>query len=88
MHAVIVDVSISDAEQSQQELRERVVPAVSQAPGFVAGFWIAAGEGKGHSVVVFESEDVARQMADQVRDNAPGAVTIENVSVHPVVAHA
>jgi hypothetical protein len=79
MHAVIVDVSISDM-QAQQELRERVVPMVSQVPGFVSGFWMEAGEGKGHSVVIFESE--------QVRSNAPSAVTIESVDVRGVVARA
>ncbi len=88
MHAVIVDVSISDTERSQQELRERVVPMVSQAPGFVSGFWMEAGEGKGHSVVIFESEEAAKRMADQVRSNAPPAVTIDSVDVREVVAHA
>lgn len=88
MHAVIVDVSISDTEGSQQELRERVVPMVSQAPGFVSGFWMEAGEGRGHSVVIFESEEAAKRMADQVRSNAPSAVTIDSVDVREVVAHA
>lgn len=88
MHAVVVDVSISDTEQSERELRERVVPMVSKVPGFVSGFWMEYGEGKGHSVVVFESEDVASQMAEQVRSNAPSAVEIDRVSVHEVVAHA
>jgi hypothetical protein len=87
MHAVIVDVAINDLEQSQQELRERVVPMVSQVPGFVSGVWINAGEGKGHSVVVFESEEAANTMAEQVRSVAPAAVTVENVSIHEVVAH-
>lgn len=88
MHAVIVDVSISDMEQAQQELRDRVVPMVSQVPGFVSGFWMEAGDGKGHSVVIFESEEAAKRMAEQVRSNAPSAVTIETVDVRAVVAHA
>lgn len=88
MYAVIVDVSISDMEQSQRELRERVVPMVSKAPGFVSGFWIEYGEGKGHSVVVFENEDAANGMAQQVRSTAPSTVSIDDVSVHEVVAHA
>lgn len=88
MHAVVVDVSISDLQQSQQELRERVVPMVSQVPGFVSGFWMEAGDGKGHSVVVFETEEAANRMAEQVRSNAPSAVTIDSVEVRTVVAHA
>jgi hypothetical protein len=88
MHAVIVAVSIGDLEQAQRELRERVIPMVSQAPGFVSGFWMDAGEGKGESVVIFESEDAANRMAEQVRSNPPSAVTIESVDVREVVAHA
>ena len=88
MHAVIVDVSIADAQEAQEELRERVVPMVSKAPGFVAGFWMEAGAGKGHSVVVFESEAVAKEMAERVPTNVPSSVKIERVEVHEVVAHA
>ena len=79
---------ISDADQARRELHERTVPAVSQAPGFVSGYRIEHGEGTGHSVVVFETEEQATAMADGVRSNAPEAVTVENVSVHQVVAHA
>ena len=88
MHAVIVDVTINDREEAQRELRERVVPAVSQAPGFVSGYWMNAGEGKGHSVVVFETEDAANRAAEQVRANAPAQVTVDDVKVDEVVAHA
>ncbi len=88
MHAVVVDVAISDMEQAQQELREQVIPMVSQVPGFVSGFWMEAGEGRGHSVVMFESQEAANRMAEQVRSNPPSAVTIQNVDVRAVVAHA
>ena len=88
MHAVVVDVSISDVEEAQRELRERVIPMVSQVPGFVSGFWMEAGQGKGHSVVMFESEEAANQMAEQVRANPRSAVEIESVAVRAVVAHA
>lgn len=88
MHAVIVDVSVADVEGAQGELHERVVPMVSKMPGFVAGFWMEAGAGKGHSVVVFESEGAARAMAERVPSNVPSPVTVEHVEVHEVVAHA
>ena len=88
MHAVVVDVTLNDADKAHEELKGRVVPNVSQAPGFVCGYWMDAGEGKGHSVVVFESGEVAAQMAAGVRQNAPSAVTIDNVSVQEVIAHA
>jgi hypothetical protein len=88
MHAVVVDVSINDFEEAQHELRDGVVPRVSQAPGFVKGFWMEAGQGKGHSVVVFETEEAARGMAEQVRSTGPSAVTIDSVEVRAVVADA
>jgi len=88
MHAIVVDVSIKDRDQTRRELRERTVPAVSQAPGFVSGFWMDYAEGKGHSVAVFESEAAARAMLERLPANAPKAVTVENVQVCEVVAHA
>jgi hypothetical protein len=36
MHAVAVKVTIEDFEAARKNLRAQVVPAVSQAPGFVA----------------------------------------------------
>jgi hypothetical protein len=87
MHGVVVRVSIQDREAATAALRERVVPGVSQAPGFVAGYWLGTEE-DGLSVVVFESEDAARAMADRVRSLAPEQVTVEEVEVREVVAHA
>ena len=87
MYAVVVRVTISDAEKARAELRDRVVPNVSQAPGFVAGYWTGTG-GDGLSMVVFESEEAARQMADRVPQTIPEFVTLENVDVREVVASA
>ena len=39
MHAVVVRVTINDQDAADSHLREQVVPGVSQAPGFVAGYW-------------------------------------------------
>ena len=39
MHAVIVSVTINDAEEATTYLRNEIVPRVKQAPGFVAGYW-------------------------------------------------
>ena len=92
MHAVVVKVSVpQDEEQSRKYLRENIVPAVSQAPGFVAGYWVRLeGGNEGNSVIVFESEDAARGAADRVREGVesnPG-VTVNDVSVGEVVASA
>ena len=91
MHAVVVKVSIQDEEPSLKYLRDDIVPGVSQAPGFVAGYWVRLeGGDEGNSVIVFESQDAARAAAAQVRESVgsnPG-VTIKDVSVGEVVANA
>jgi hypothetical protein len=89
MHAVVVRVSISHPEAAQKALTEMVVPRVSQAPGFVAGYWTRAGDGSnGQSMIVFESEDAARAAAERIGTNVPDAVTLESAEVREVVANA
>lgn len=88
MHAVVVEVSINDADDARQELSNRVIPMIRQAPGFVSGVWYVAGEDKGRSVVVFETEEGANAAADMIRGNARAAVTMDDVSVREVVATA
>jgi hypothetical protein len=91
MHAVVVRVSIQDGTVATEFLRESIVPRVSQAPGFVAGYWVRLeGGDEGNSVIVFESEDAARAAAEQIRENTgsnPG-VTLNDVTVGEVVANA
>ena len=89
MHAVLVKVSISDLESSQKELRETVVPRVSQLPGFVAGYWTRSDDGSnGRSMIVFESEDAARAAAERIGAGVPAGVTLEDAEVRVVVASA
>jgi hypothetical protein len=87
MHAVVVKVTINDQEVADGALREQVVPRVSQAPGFVAGYWTRK-DNTGLSMVIFESEETANSMSEQVRSIAPPAVTVGDVEVREVVAHA
>ena len=92
MHAVVVKVAVhEDEELGLKYLRENIVPGVSQAPGFVAGYWVRLeGGDEGDSVIVFESEDAARGAAERIREGVssnPG-VTLKDVSVGEVVANA
>jgi hypothetical protein len=87
MHAVVVKVSINDAEQAATALREQTVPGVSQAPGFVAGYWTRKGD-TGLSMILFESEDAAKGASERVRANAPDSVTVDDVEVREVIARA
>ena len=87
MHAVVVKVKINDLEAADSHLRERVVPAISQAPGFVAGYWTRKDD-TGLSMVIFDSEDAANRGSEQVPSMIPDAVTLEDVDVREVAAHA
>ncbi|HUR49989.1 MAG TPA: hypothetical protein VMY88_10760 [Acidimicrobiales bacterium] len=87
MHAVVVRVRISEEEAAIAALRDEVVPQVSQAPGFVAGYWTRKGDG-GMSMLVFESEDAARAVSERIPETVPKGVTLEDVEVREVVAHA
>lgn len=86
MHAVVVQVTI-EGQGSEQELRERVVPAVSQAPGFVAGYWTRKDD-SGLSMTVWESEGAASSASEMVRSAPPQGVTINSVEIREVVASA
>jgi hypothetical protein len=91
MHAVAVRVTIKDYDVARQGLRDDVVPRVSQAPGFVSGYWTRSDDGaNGLGLVVFESEQAARAAAERIQsDNpTPDAVTVESVEVREVVEHA
>lgn len=80
MHAVVVRVTVKDADKAQEELRSQVVPRASQSPGFVAGYWTRSGN-TGLSMILFESEDAARKAADRIPEGMPEHVTLENVEV-------
>jgi hypothetical protein len=87
VHAVVVKVTINDQDTADRELREQVVPGVSQAPGFVAGYWTRKDD-TGLSMVIFESEEAAKGMSDRIASIVPDTVTLESVEVREVAAHA
>jgi hypothetical protein len=87
MHAVVVRVSITEEGAAVAALRDEVVPQVSQAPGFVAGYWTRK-DNAGLSMIVFESEDAARAASERIPGTVPDGVTLEDVDVREVVAHA
>ena len=88
MHAVVVNLTINEPEADLRALRERVVPLVSQAPGFVTGYWTRSGD-LGLSMIVFDSKDAADAAAKQLRSTLPDTVaTLDNIDVREVVAHA
>jgi hypothetical protein len=90
MHAVLMTVTIDPAEidRAQKALREEVIPMVSAAPGFVAGYWLEPTDSQGVSLVVFETEEQARQTAPPAGASPTPGVTIASVEFRPVTASA
>ena len=77
MHAVVVNLTIEESQADLRELRDWVVPQLSQATGFVTGYWTRKGN-TGLSMIVFDSEDAAKAATERVRSAVSDAVaTIE-----------
>ena len=89
MHAVVVKLTIDDVDRDDELLEEQVVPRASGAAGFVAGYWTRSGD-SGLSMVVYESEEAARAVAEQIQSMGlpDDAVTVDGVEVREVVASA
>lgn len=87
MYALVVGAAIDHVDSALQELREETVPRVSQAPGFVAGYWTRK-DNTGLSMVIFESEDAAREVSERLQASPPQNVTIEDVELREVTAYA
>jgi hypothetical protein len=83
----VVRISINEEEAATEALREEVVPRVSQAPGFVAGYWTRK-DNTGLSMIVFESDEAATAASEQIPSMVPDSVTLEGVEVREVVANA
>jgi hypothetical protein len=90
MHAVFTTVTINDEGSATARLRDEIVPQVSSAPGFIAGYWVRLPGGKGVSIVAFESEEAAQAMVNMLRDRpaVDDTVTLDSVEVGEVVASA
>jgi hypothetical protein len=87
MYATVTQVTINDADAATEGLRSELVPRVADSPGFVAGYWVRVGENQGMSVIVYESEDAARQAMERI-EPPTDAVTVKSMDVGEVVASA
>ncbi len=89
MHAVVVNVSIEAGHEDEaaQRLQTDVLPRVKQAPGVVSGHWLLPSDGKGFSLVVFESEAAAQAMVESMSSMPwPDFVKLDKVEVREVAA--
>ena len=89
MYAVLVAAGIESGREddAKSHLEKNVIPAVRQAPGAVAGYWLAPQGGQGYATILFDSQEHAQAAADEVPNRAPDFVTINLVQVQEVAAH-
>ncbi len=90
MHAALVSVRVEpDAQEAAlATLREQVVPMVTNSPGFVAGYWLELRDDAGLGVLVFDTEEHARDAAPPVGPAPAQGATVESVDFRAVVASA
>jgi hypothetical protein len=91
MHALITRVTIHDVARTREMLNSQVVPGVSGAPGFQAGYWTWSEDGgNGVAMMIFDSAENARSAGDRVRSAADSSddVTLDELEVREVVASA
>jgi 4-hydroxyphenylpyruvate dioxygenase-like putative hemolysin len=93
MYAVFVEVNADESqiEAGRKFLNETAAPTARER-GAKAGLWLAPQNGRGVSVVAFETEDEARTAASMFQvgqapmPDAPQGVTVKTVEVREVLA--
>jgi hypothetical protein len=89
MHAVIGIVSIQAGreEEAAEDLKTNALPAIKQAPGVIAGYFVAPQDGKGMGFTLYETEDNARAAVEMARNAPlPEGVSFDSIDVREVVA--
>lgn len=90
MHAALVKLTV-DPEQAPAAaaaLTNDILPRVRSAPGFVAGYWLEPADGQGFSMVLFDTEEQARETAPPVSSWAAPGIVITGVEFRRVAATA
>ncbi len=90
MYAALVTVTIDPAhmEEAQAALETQIIPMVSASPGFIAGYWLTPVDGKAPAMVLFETEEQARQAAPPVGVSPIAGVTVDSAEFREVAASA
>ena len=91
-HAFIAHVDLSglDRQESEQMLHERVIPMVTQLPGFERGVWLRSEDGAtGMGIVVFDSEANAKSaMAGVEAGRSEDAPPVTSTALYEVAGQA
>jgi hypothetical protein len=93
MYAVFAEVNADESriERAREFLPQRAAQLASEF-GAKGGYWLAPRDGRGVSIIVFETEQEARTAAGTLRvgepptPDAPEGVTVRTVEVREVLA--
>ncbi len=91
MHALVVEVDIKPGRnaEAQEGLQSSVIPEVAAAEGFVKGTWLESADGSsGMGVVIYESEETAKNAASNVQAPEEAPVAVRRVDVCRVMGEA
>ncbi len=92
MFAVFVEVNDDGTQMdaARKELSEKAAPG-AQGMGAIAAYWLAAQNGRGVAVIVFQTEDEAKALASLIKVGEPDlfvpGVTFRTVEIREVLAH-
>lgn len=90
MHAALVTLTIdqNQAPAAANALVNDILPSVRSAPGFLAGYWLEPADDQGFSIVLFDTEEQARQATPPGSSWAAPGVSIDGVEFRRVAATA
>jgi hypothetical protein len=90
VHAALVTLTIDpdQAPAAGEALVNDILPTVRSAPGFIAAYWLEPVDGQGFSILLFETEEQARETAPPASSWAAPGVTISRVEFRRVAATA
>jgi hypothetical protein len=93
MYAVFTEVNADESHlEAAREMLPNVAVPFARGAGAKGGYWLAPQNGRGVTVVVFDTEDAARQAAQRFTvgqppfPDAPAGVTVKTVEVREVIA--
>ena len=89
MHAIVFQVDFKEGREDKERREEldQLIGLVETLPGFVRGTWVNDGR-RGLSLVVFESEEAARNVAAGASMPPDSTVTLRSVDVYEVWGEA
>ena len=86
MHAVVSTVTVDNVEEARALLASARVSLVARAPGLVCAYWLEPIDGIGMSMLVFDSEQHAREAAAYPVPPMAG-VKLTSMTIREVFGH-